>query len=138
MATAEETKEIKADAKKRASEQKKAVEAHEDQVAEIRQSEEEAAKGTQAVQPMPVTEAVGEALEEYGPYDDYKLVPTSQGENAVPFRKVLFFNEVEEFSAKMGRMVTTKKPFYRSATKEEMEPILARKVARKKALRGVA
>jgi hypothetical protein len=134
MASEAEKAELKDAAKQRAAEQKAAVAAKEEQVKEFRQTAEETQAGGRAVTPMPVTEAEGEALEEYGPYDDYRVVPTSQGENAVPFRKVLFFVEQDRFDRKAGRMVRAMTPTYRNATSEEMAPILARKAKRKAAM----
>jgi hypothetical protein len=131
MPTDAEKKAIADAARKRAAEQAAAVEAKQAQVEEFRQDAAEKQAGGRAVTPMPVTEAHGDAVEEYGPYDDRKVVPTSQGENAVPYKKVLFFQPVEEFNARAQRMEIAMKPFYRNATPEEMAPILARRAKRK-------
>jgi hypothetical protein len=135
MPTEAEKAQIKKDAKARAKAQKEQVQVDEAQVEAFRQDAEEAMSG-QAVQPMPVTEAVGEALEEYGPYDEPRVVPTSQGENQVPFRKVLFFVEVEAFDPKINRIVRRMKPTHRMATKAEMAPILERRAKKKAAMAG--
>jgi len=122
---------LKAEA--RAKAQKEAVEAKKETVAEYRQSVAEAATEKEVV----VTEAAGDALEEYGPYDDFRdSIPTSQGENAVPYGEVLFFVEEERFDTKINRMVKFMAPHYRKATPEEMAPIRERRARRKAALAG--
>lgn len=129
---------IKADAKKRAAEQEAAIEAKQEHLAAQRQAADEAIKGGKAVQEMPVTPAAEGAREEYGPYEEPRVVPTSQGENQVPFRKVLFFVPTEVFDTRINRMVTRMEPTHRDATPDEMAPILAKRAAKKKAKLGVA
>ena len=90
-----------------------------------------------AAGPAPVTQAVDDAVEEWGPYDDYRLVTTPTGENAVPWGKVLFFQPVEAFDKKAGRMVTKMLPFYRKATPEEMVKPMAARARRKASRTGV-
>ena len=146
MATEEEQEQIKADAKERAkerdaetraTEQKAAIKSQEEHVEAFRQDADEAARGTQAVTVEVVTEAVGEALEEYGPYDETRpAVTTSQGENGVPYGKVLFFVEQETFDNRIKANVTRKVPHLRRATKQEMAPIRARRAEKKAALQG--
>ena len=138
MATEAEKTQLKKDAKTRAVEQKAAVQAKDDQIASYRQSVEETAKGTQAVQPGEPTEAFDEALEEFGPYPDNRTVTTTYGDYGVPYREVLFFVETEVFDTKINRMVKIMKNHLRKATKEEMEPIRAQRAAKKAALAGRA
>jgi hypothetical protein len=136
MATPEETAEIKAEALARAEAQEAAIAAKEAYVESFRADAEQKATGKTAE--AYVTPADGPAREEYGPYDEPRVVPTSQGENQVPFRKVLFFVPTEVFDARINRMVIRMQPTLRNATREEMEPILARRAAKKKIKMGVA
>ena len=136
MATAEETKGIKAAAKKRAAEQTKALTAREDQIDAHRQDADEIMRGSQAVQEVVPTEAYDEALVEYGPFPEPIVVTTPYGDYGVGFRKVLFFKEIEEFDRRAGRVLKTMKNYDRPATAEEMKPIYAGRAARKKALQG--
>lgn len=131
MATAEETKEIKA-AAKRAAEQSKAVIARDEEVAAQRQDAEETSKGTSAVQEVEPTPAYDEALVEYGPFPEPIVVTTPYGDFGVGFRKVLFFKEIEQFNSRINRMEKLMKDFRRPATAEEMKPILVKRAARKK------
>ena len=137
----EEQKARMAAGRERAAAQRKTEADHNEAVAVFREEAEETAKGGAAVQQMPVTEAVGEAVEEYGPYDDYKVVPTPYGDLGVSFRTVGFFLPVEEFDSKAGRIMTKYRNFARPATPEEMAPILARvqkkRLARQAAHSGV-
>jgi len=133
MATEKEKEALKA--KARADAQTKAEEDKVAEIVEARQHNEDRNLGAAA--PAPVTEAVGEAAEEWGPYDDYRLVTTPTGENGVPFGKVLFFKEVEGFDSRAGRMITKLMPFYRKATKTEMKPVLAIRDRKMAASRGL-
>jgi len=130
MPTAEEKAELKAAAQQRAEAQQAAGEGKDEAIKDFREQAAEDQKGGAAVQPMPVTEAAGDAVEEWGPYDDYRVVPTPTGENGVPYGRVLFFRDVETFDSRADRMVRRHEPTYRQATKAEMAPILARKKKR--------
>ena len=132
MATAEETKAIKA-AAKRAAEQEKALVARDEEIAAQRQDAEEAARGTQAVQDVEPTPAYDEALVEYGPFPEPLVVTTPYGDYGVGFRKVLFFKELEQFNSRINRTEKVMKDYRRTATAEEMKPILAQRAAKKKA-----
>ncbi len=131
MVTEKEAKKIKDDAAKRAAEQTKAVDARTEEVETQRQDADEVSKGTQAVQDREPTAAYGEALVEYGPFDEPIVVTTPHGDYQVPFRKVLFFKEEETFDRRAGRVVKVMKNYHRMATAEEMEPILAKRAAKK-------
>ena len=124
------------DAKARAKEQKAAVKAKADNITEYRDSVEKDAKNTQAVQDVEPRAAYGGASEEWGPFDEPQVVTTPYGDYGVAYRKVLFFAEVERFDKRINQMVKVMKDHRRDATKEEMEPVYARRAKKKAALAG--
>ncbi len=137
MPTDEEKQAMIEEAEARAKVQDDVVETKTEAIKEFRTQAESDLSGGAAVQPGAVTEGFGEAVDEYGPYDEPRVIPTPYGENQVAYGKVLFFKDVEVFDKQAARMVTSSQPFYRNATTEEMAPIRARR-AKKKELNRLA
>jgi len=52
-------------------------------------------------------------VQEWGPYDNYTIITAPNGQFGVPKGKILYFQEVEQFSRREGRMLKIKVPRYR-------------------------
>lgn len=60
--------------------------------------------------PQPAAPTRAPNIEEWGPYNDYKIVPTQYGEFGLPKGEILYFVEQTNFSHRENRMVTRHVP----------------------------
>lgn len=70
--------------------------------------------------PKPVAPTRPGTLDEWGPYDDYKIVTTPTGQFGVPKGKILYFIDHQTFSRRENRMLVVKRPRYRKPDEERV------------------